>query len=100
MSGEDVEQLSLQRRSRQHPIEQVRPIERADEFDRIPERQLRRDVAPHTRRRGCGVGVQADAGEQVAKTTELAVLRVEVLPRLTGVVRFGNGAAALAVART
>src|SRR5687767_15086085 len=90
MSGEDVEQLSLQRRSRQHAIEQVRPIERADEFDRIPERELRRDVAPHARRRGRGVGVQADAGEQVAKTTELAVLGAEVVPPLADAVRFVN----------
>jgi hypothetical protein len=66
MTGQDIEQLPLQRCPWQHAIEEVRPIERADEFDRIPERQLRRDVAPHAR--GCRrrVGVQADAGQQFA----------------------------------
>ena len=84
-------QLLFQRRARQHAIDQVGPIERADELDRIVEAELRRDVAPHARRRGRRVGVQADAGEQLAQPPELAVLGPEVVPPLADAVRFVHG---------
>ena len=60
---ENVEQLLLQRRARQHAVEQVGPIERADELDRVVQPELRGDVAPHARGGRGGVRVQADRRE-------------------------------------
>ena len=88
MTGEDVEQLSLQRRSRKDAIEQVRPIERADELDRIVERELRGDVAPDACGRGRGERMQAGAGKLLAQTGELPVFGTEIVPPLADTVRF------------
>ena len=63
--GHDVEDLPLQARARQHAVDEVRPIERADELDRVLQPELRRDVAAHARRRGRRVGMQADAGKKL-----------------------------------
>ena len=62
MAVEHVEQLTLQRGPRQHPIEEIRSIERADELERIVQGELDGDVpadARGSRRREC---VKADAG--------------------------------------
>ena len=63
MPREDLLQLLLQRRARQDAIDQIRPVERPDELDRVAQLQLRRDVAPDPRRRRRGERVQADAGK-------------------------------------
>ena len=88
MAREHVDELLFQRRARQRAINQVGAIERADELDRIVEAELRRDVAPHARRRGRRVGVQADAGEELTQPPELAILGPEVVPPLADAVRF------------
>ena len=49
MAVEHVEQLTLQAGSRQHPIEEIWPVERADELERIVEGELRGDVLPNAR---------------------------------------------------
>jgi hypothetical protein len=61
MSREDVEQLPFQRGARQHPVQQVRPIEGSDELERILQGELRGDVLPHARRGRGGKCVEADA---------------------------------------
>ncbi len=72
----------------EHAVDQVRPIERADEFERIAQRELRGDVAPDARGGRGGVGVHADAGELVAQARELAVFGTEVVAPLADAVRF------------
>ena len=87
MTVEDVEQLPLEHRSRQHPVQEIRPVERADEFDRILQAELRCDVAADARGGGGRVRVHAHAGQQLAQASELAVLGPEVVPPLADAVR-------------
>ncbi len=87
----DVEDLPLQARAREHAIDEVRPIERSDELDRILEPELRRDVATNARRGGRRVGMEADAGKEAAEPAELPVLGTEVVPPLADAVRLVDG---------
>ena len=89
--GQDVEELPLQAGARQHAVDEVRPIERADELDGFSKPELRGDVAAHARGRRRGEGVQADAGKRAAQPAELPVLRPEVVPPLADAVRFVDG---------
>ena len=91
MAGEHLDELLLERGARKRAIDQVRAIERTDELDRVLEAELRRDVAPHARRRGRRVGVQADAGKKLPQPAELAILGPEVVAPLADAVRFVNG---------
>jgi hypothetical protein len=75
-------------RARPHAVDEIGPVERAHEHDRIFEVQLGDDVAAHLRRRGGGVRVDREAGERGAQHPELAVLRPEVVPPLADAVRF------------
>ena len=89
--GHDVEDLPLQARAREHAIDEVGPIERSDELDRILELELRGDVATHPRRRRRRVGMEADAGKDAAQPAELPVLGTEVVPPLADAVRLVDG---------
>ncbi len=91
VAGEHVGELALQVRAREDAIDEVRTIERSDELDGIAQAELRRDVAPDARRRGGGVGMEADAGQQRPQFPELPVLRAEVVPPLADAVRFVDG---------
>ena len=89
--GQDVEDLPLQAGAREHAVDEVRAIERADELDRVLQPELRRDVAAHARRRGRRVGVQADARKALRSRAELPVLRPEVVSPLADAVRLVDG---------
>ena len=78
----------LERRPREHPVDQVRPIERPDELDRVAQAELRGDVAAHPRGRRRGVGVQADTAASDSRSrAELPVLGPEIVPPLADAVR-------------
>ena len=87
MAPQHVLQLPLELGPAEHAINQVRPIERSDQLDRIAQRELRRDVAAYARSRGCGVRVKADAGKHLAQPRQLPVLRTEVVSPLADAVR-------------
>ena len=72
MTRQDVLQLLLERRARQDAVDEVGPIERADELDRIVQPELRGDVVADARRGGRGVGVQADARQQLRAAVRAA----------------------------
>ena len=91
MARQYIEQLPLQRRSRQHAVHEIRPIEGADELDGIHQAELCRDIAPHARGGGGRVRVHADAGQPLAEPRQLTVLRPEVVPPLADAVRLVNG---------
>ena len=88
---EHVEELPLQRRSRQDAVEEVRPIEGADQLDRIVQPELRADVATHARRRRRGIGVDSDAGQELTQPAELTILGSEVVSPLADAVGFVHG---------
>ena len=89
--GHHVEDLPLQAGAREHAVDEVRAIERADELDRVLEPELRGDVAAHACGRRRGVGVQADARKVAAQPAELTVLRAKVVPPLADAVRLVDG---------
>ena len=91
MAGEDLDELFLERRTRKRAVDQVRTIEGTDELYRVLEAELRRDVPPHARRGGRGVGVQVDAGKELTQASELAVFGPEVVAPLTDAMCFVNG---------
>ena len=99
MAREDLLELPLQRGPRKRAIEQVRPIERADELQRVSERELCRDVAPDARGRGRGERVKAGARQQLPQPAELAVLGPEIVSPLADAVRFVDGDEAHAARR-
>ncbi len=87
MPRQDVGQLAFDLRARQHPVDQVRPVERSDQLEMIAQPELRHDVAADAGRGGRGVGVQAQVGEERAQPSELAVLGPEIVPPLADAVR-------------
>ncbi len=91
MAREHVEQLPLQRRAREHPIDQVRPVERSDELDGIRKAKLRGDIPAHARRRRGGIGVQADPRQRLAQPSQLPVFGTEIVPPLADAVRLVDG---------
>ena len=88
MTFEHVEQLALERRPGQRPVHEIRPIEPANELRRVFESELDRDVAPDARGGRGRVGVQADAWQETLQSSELSVLRPEVVAPLADAVRF------------
>ena len=88
MPLEDVLELPLQRPSRKRAIDEIRPIERADELDGIVQRELTRNIAPDARRCRRGVRVKADAGQQLPQPSKLTVFGPEVVSPLADAVRF------------
>ncbi len=90
VARQGIEQLPLQRGTRQRAVDEVRPIERSDELDGIHQTELRGDVAPHPRGGRRGVGVHADPGQPLPKLRQLTVLRSEVVSPLADAVRFVN----------
>src|SRR5439155_4100535 len=99
VAREEVLELPLQRPSRQRAIQQVGPIERSDELDRLAKRELRRDVAPDARGRRRGERVETCGWKHLAEPRELAILRPEVVPPLADAMRFVNGDEAHAARR-
>ena len=91
MPLEHVEDLRLERRSRQHAVHQVRPVERADQLGHVTKAKLRDDVAAHARGGRGRVGMQADGRPAIAQACELAVLRTEVVPPLADAMGFVDG---------
>jgi hypothetical protein len=88
MPRQDVLQLPLQIRSDQHAIDEVRPIERADELGGISQVELRQDVAPHARRRRRRERVKADVRPHATEIGELPVFRAKIVSPLADAVRF------------
>ena len=87
MSREHVQDLALQHRSRQHPVQQVLTVERTDEHMRIPQAKLCGDVVPDPSGRRRRIGMHADTWEKLAEPRELAVFGSEVMPPLADTVR-------------
>src|SRR3954465_13958942 len=87
MARQDVQKLPLQIRSCKDAVDQVGAVERTDEFDRIDETELSRDVLPNARGRGCSERVQGDPRQQRAEAAELAVLGTEIMSPLADAVR-------------
>ena len=80
-------QLRVQVAAAQHAVDEVRPIERSDQHQRIAQPQLGDDVAPDALGGGRGEGVERHVREIVAQPPELAVLRAEVVSPLADAVR-------------
>ena len=76
---------------RQDAIGEVGPVEVADEHQRIAQRELLGDVAPHLRRRRGRVGVDRGLGERLAQIAKLPVLRAEVVAPVADAVRLVDG---------
>ena len=91
MTGHHVLQLLLQPGTRQDAIEEVRPIERADELERLLQLQLRGDVAADAPGRRRREGVQADAGKALPQRAELPVFGTEIVAPLADAVRLVDG---------
>ena len=89
--GEDVLQLALQARARKHAVDEIGPIERSHQLDRIVERELRRDIPTYARGGGRRVRVQADSGEHTAKPGELTILGSEIVAPLADAVCLVHG---------
>jgi hypothetical protein len=90
-TGEDVLNLPLQLRAREHAINQVGTIERSHQLNRLAQLELSSDVAADPCG-GCGrERVQADRGERRAQASELTIFRSEVVPPLTDAVRLVDG---------
>ncbi len=85
--------LRAQVDARHDAVDEVRPVERADQHARIAQPQLRDDVGAHALGGGRRVGVQARVGKAVAERGELAILRPEIVPPLADAVRLVDGEA-------
>ncbi len=90
VTREDVLQLALEVRPRHDAIQQIRPVERSDQFDRCAESQLVHDVAAHAFGRRRGKGVHARVRPVLAERGELPVFRPERVPPLTDAVGLVN----------
>ena len=86
MATEDGLDLTGTVGARHHSVDEVGPIERADEHRRVAQPQLGRDVVPHAGRGGRGEGVDADVRKSLAEQGELAVLGTEVVAPLADAV--------------
>ena len=80
-------------------VDQVRPIEVADQRHRLPQPETLDDVAAHLLGGGGGEGVDRRLGKRRAQPAELAVLRPEVVAPVADAVRFVDGDEAHAPAR-
>ena len=91
MTREDVLDLALEIRAREHAIHEVRPVERSDQLDRRAQAELRHDVAPDAAGGRCRERVEARVRPAVAQRRELAVLGPEVMAPLADAVRLVDG---------
>src|SRR5438552_2425623 len=66
--------------ARQYAVGQVRPVEVADEDDRLLQGELTDDVGPHLFRRRGSVAVDGRAGEELAQAGEHAILGAKIVP--------------------
>src|SRR5258708_26281637 len=74
-----------------HAVDEVRPIERSDQHQRVAQLQLVDDVALHAFGGGRGEGVERDSGKILAQPAELPILGAEVAPPLTDAIGFVDG---------
>src|SRR5262249_1320819 len=72
-------------------VDQVRPIDRADEYLGIAQSQLLHDIAPHSVRCRGGVGVDTYARQQFSQTAQLTILRAKIVPPDTDAVGLVDG---------
>ena len=91
MPLEHVENLRLERRAREHAVDQVGPIERSHQLGGVAQAELRDDVLADARGGGGRVGVQADRRPAIAQARQLPVFRAEVVAPLADAVRFVHG---------
>ena len=89
--AEHVEQLLLQLIAEQHAIHEVRAIERPHFLERVPQPELRDDVAAHAAGGRRRERVDARLRQQRANLAEPAVLGPEVMSPLADAVRFVHG---------
>src|SRR5262245_4418112 len=87
MPRQDVLQLFLEGRPRQHAIDEIGAIERPDELRRILKLQLRHDVTAYPDRGRRGERVKTDGGPAITQCRQLAILRPEVVAPLADAVR-------------
>ena len=91
VSLEQVEELPLQHRSWQDPVQQVRPIEGSDQLDRIVQPELGADVSTHARGSRRRIGMDADAGQELTQPAELTILGSEIVSPLADAVGLVHG---------
>ena len=91
MAVDDFLQLPQQLAAPPHAVDQVRPIERADQHLGIMQPELADDVVADVRRGGRGVRVQRDVGEAVLQDTQAPVLRPEVMAPFADAVGLVDG---------
>jgi hypothetical protein len=91
VAGQRILQLALERRPGENAVHEVRSVERTDQFVRPIQSQLHGDVPPHARRGRGGECVDADTGQPIAESSELPVLRAEVVTPLADAMRFVYG---------
>ena len=73
--------------ARQDAVDEIGAIEIADEEQRIAQRELLGDVAPHLPRRGRGVRVNRGVSELVPQQRELAIFRPEIVAPVADAMR-------------
>ena len=74
-----------------HAIDQVRPVERANEDFGLGEAELAGDVVADSLGGGGGVGVDADGGKYVLERFEHAIFGAEIVPPVADAVGFVDG---------
>jgi hypothetical protein len=89
--GEYLKQLTTQVAAPQDPIGEIRPIERPDQHERIPQPQLGDDVAADALGGRGGERVERRGRKIVAQTSQPPILRSEVVPPLADAVRLVDG---------
>src|SRR5262245_23873234 len=91
MASEHVQQLAFQHGPWQHPVKEIRTVERSDKLQRIAQAELSDDVPADASGRCRGVRVDADARQPLAQTPELPVLRPEIVSPLADAMRLVDG---------
>ncbi len=90
-AGEHGLELLVARQARPHAVDQVRPIEAADQHERVAQPELADDVLAHAGRRGRRERVHRHLRPGRAQRAELPVLRPEVVAPVADAVRFVDG---------
>ena len=82
--------------ARNDAVAQIRPVEIADQDERLAQPQLAADVGAHVLRRGGREGMNRRAGKKLAQLAELAVFGTEVMSPVADAMRLVDGERAYA----
>ena len=84
---EHITHLFHQIVARQDSVSEIRPIEIADEQQRLLQRELFCDVAPHLLRRRCGVRMNRRLGKDATQIAQLPIFRTEIVSPVADAMR-------------